>query len=102
MTKWCWITAIDLSMAMIGAERVGTLAVVLGQYSSLAQLDLLAGTGSGIDLHGHGPNKNGLITLAPDLRLCDPQEFTLCCKVSVWTPLMRRLARNLILIKAHD
>ena len=40
-----------------------------------------------------------VITLAPDLRLWDRQDFTMrLYKAHLSTPLMRRLAQNLILI----
>jgi len=40
MTRWCRITAIDLSKAWIGAEGAGRLAAVLPQCPSLAHLHL--------------------------------------------------------------
>ena len=40
----------------------------------------------------------GVITLAPDLRLWDPHDFTVCCKADLWIAGMRRLARNQVLI----
>ena len=40
MMKWCRITAINLFNADIQADGVGRLAAVLGQYASLAHLNL--------------------------------------------------------------
>ena len=44
------------------------------------------------------PLKNGLGVLAPDLRPCDRQDFTVCCKAHLSIAGMRRLARNQVLI----
>ena len=44
------------------------------------------------------PHKIGVITLGTDLRLCDQQDFTVCCKAHLLIAGMRRLARNQVLI----
>ena len=41
---------------------------------------------------------NGVCVLDLDLRLCDPQDFTVCCKAHLWIAGMRRLARNQVVM----
>ena len=44
------------------------------------------------------PLKNGVGVLVSDLRPCDQQDFTVCCKAHLLIPGMRRLAQNQVLI----